>query len=419
MFLPSLLLLLSLLLRSAIPPGRVRARGAGRPWPERNRSDFLFKYILLVEVLSAIPAFSQTNEAASVPKFLGAQSCGSSSCHGGAASNRNQVIIWSRQDFHSRSYATLATRRSEVMAEALKLGAPTASTRCTTCHAPFHEVAAAHRLPEADHRAGVSCESCHGPGEAWLRSHTRSDFSHADRVAAGMRDLENLYVRANTCVACHEHVDSDLLRVGHPELIFELDGQAVTQPKHWREAQPWHGAQAWLVGQAVALREMSWQLEKQTTPDEQGAARWHALVWLLKNAGSAGDFPSLSAIDPNPTSENLSKARQVADRLAQRAATVTWSEELTRKCLGNLAVTSEDFSDTTISGITHARRAERLVLGLDRLLAGLQGSKTNSAVEADLNELFKAVQSLPDFRPADFARQLTQFREQLKATKAN
>jgi hypothetical protein len=366
-------------------------------------------------VLFAFPAFSQTNEAASVPKFLGAQSCSSSSCHGGAATNRNQVIIWSRQDFHTRAYATLTARRSEVMAEALQLGTPATNSRCTTCHAPFHNLPTTRGAAGMDHRVGVSCESCHGPAENWLRSHTRSDFSHADRVAAGLRDLENLYVRANTCVACHERLDSELLRVGHPELIFELDGQAVTQPKHWREAHWWHGAQAWLVGQAVALREISWQLETQKSPDEQAAARWHALVWLLQRADGRADFPSLATID-RPTPENFSRARQLADRLAQCVAGEIWSRELTRTCLSKLAAASEDFTDATVSPLRHARRAERLVLGLDRLWLSL--GESNSAVEADLNRLFKAVQSLPDFSPADFAGELRKFQEQLRAVKA-
>src|SRR5207245_11646033 len=84
---------------------------------------------------------------------------------------------------------------------------------------------------------GVSCESCHGRAEHWLRGHTRHDWSHADRVRAGMRDLRNLYVRANTCVACHQTLASDIRQAGHPELLFELDGQAVSQPKHLRPAE--------------------------------------------------------------------------------------------------------------------------------------------------------------------------------------
>src|SRR6185437_13041129 len=106
-------------------------------------------------------------------------------------------------------------------------------------------------------------ESCHGRAENWIRSHTRTDFTHMDRVHAGMRDLQNIYVRANSCVACHQNVDADLLQAGHPELIFELDGQLVSQPRHWREKSGWSGPQTWLVGQAVALREMSWYVARQ------------------------------------------------------------------------------------------------------------------------------------------------------------
>ena len=101
----------------------------------------------------------------------------------------------------------------------------------------------------------------------WLRGHTRKDWTYATRVGAGMRDLRNFYVRANTCVACHQNLDADLLAAGHPELTFELDGQSVAEPKHWRDEDPWSGPRAWLVGQAVALREMSWALANSETPD--------------------------------------------------------------------------------------------------------------------------------------------------------
>ena len=40
------------------------------------------------------------------------------------------------------------------------------------------------------------------------------------RVGAGMRDLRNFYVRANTCVACHQNVDQELRTAGHPLLTF-------------------------------------------------------------------------------------------------------------------------------------------------------------------------------------------------------
>jgi hypothetical protein len=99
-----------------------------------------------------------------------------------------------------------------------------------------------------------------------LRGHTRKDWNYAMRVTAGMRDLRSLYVRANTCVACHQNLDSDITKAGHPELTFELDGQSVAEPKHWRDDDPFSGVRAWLVGQAVALREISWALSKNERP---------------------------------------------------------------------------------------------------------------------------------------------------------
>ena len=54
--------------------------------------------------------------------FLGSLSCSSASCHGGAVTNKDQYLVWSRQDYHSRAYATLTTARSKRLAEVLKIG---------------------------------------------------------------------------------------------------------------------------------------------------------------------------------------------------------------------------------------------------------------------------------------------------------
>ncbi|MBA2269816.1 MAG: hypothetical protein H0W20_04355 [Chthoniobacterales bacterium] len=128
------------------------------------------------------------------------------------------------------------------------MSATTTSARCTVCHSPFHAVPQAQRLATADPTESVSCESCHGAAGGWLRRHTRPDWTYATRVGAGMRDLKSFYVRANTCVACHQNLDSDIVAAGHPELLFELDGQSAAQPKHWRDAEG-SGPRAWLTGQ--------------------------------------------------------------------------------------------------------------------------------------------------------------------------
>jgi hypothetical protein len=343
------------------------------------------------------------------PKYLGAVSCASSGCHGGGGRNQNQFLVWSLRDFHSqRPFATLTTARSKQIADALQIKDPAADNRCTSCHSPLHDVPVSLRGATFKVSEAVSCESCHGPSEHWLRSHTRPDYSHADRVAAGMRDLKNLYVRANTCIACHQIVAQPLLRAGHPELIFELDGQCVSEPKHWREKTNWHGAQAWLVGQAAALREMSWQLATSIrhNPDEKLAGRANALFWLLqKFDGANRSLPAALRLNgPSNNPSDYSALHSAADKLARSAAEVDWTAEMTSTLLTTLAKTGSDFR-AELAVQQHALRAERLVLGLDRLLA----STTRSSADARLNDLFKLTQSLPDFDPARFSATLDEF----------
>jgi hypothetical protein len=344
-------------------------------------------------------------------RFLGAASCANSSCHGGGGEKQNQFLVWSLKDFHSqRPAATLATARAKQIADVLEIKDPAADSRCTTCHAPLHEVQENLRGENFNVSEGVSCESCHGPAENWLRSHTRADYTRADRTAAGMRDLQNLYVRANTCVACHQNVDADILKAGHPELIFELDGQSVAEPKHWSAEKNGNGAQAWLVGQAVALREMSWQLT-QVHPGTELSQRMtetnlldhiYAVSWLLRRTTG-------QQLEPGTMMEDFEGRQRLADKLAQEKSEVVWSEQMTRECLTRLANCAPDFLDEKIRPSLQARRAERLVLALDRLVAALPELKNNEPVQSSLNQLFQLAQSIPDFDPKQFAAALQKF----------
>ncbi len=341
-------------------------------------------------------------DSVSSPKFLGSQSCSSSSCHGGASEKNNQYTLWSTHDFHhARPYATLETARSERLAEVLKIGNPTQSARCTVCHAPFATVPAGQLGHDAAITEGISCESCHGPAENWIRSHTRPDYTHADRVAAGMRDLKNLYVRANTCVACHQNIDPEIRAAGHPELIFEMDGEFVTMPRHWHETNP--GSQIWLVGQAVALREMSWDLSNQKSPSLQLSERWGALLWVLGSQQQS----TTNLLSPNH--DNFKQTESSYDRLAQQFADPAKSPVDPVKTVRWLANTGETFTNTNLSTALLSRRAERLVLALDRLVPELPGAATNSVVNQSLNKLFADAQSLPDFDPKQFANDLNTF----------
>jgi hypothetical protein len=246
-----------------------------------------------------------------------------------------------------------------------------------------------------------------------LRAHTRHDYTRTDRTAAGMRDLQNLYVRANTCVACHQNVDADILKAGHPELIFELDGQSVAEPEHWSAEKNGNGAQAWLVGQAVALREMSWQLANEKSPTENEINRWAALVWLVETATPKNADESRPPIS---LPEAVKMARQIQpemDKMAREVAGETPETSDLRAILPGLAATSDSFRDSSILQNLKARRAERLVLALDRLVAALPELKNNEPVQSALNQLFKLAQSVPDFDPKQFADVLQKFSEAL------
>ncbi|MBC8095343.1 MAG: hypothetical protein H7Y43_05995 [Akkermansiaceae bacterium] len=353
-------------------------------------------------------SFCQEVDLDHAPKILGANSCSSSGCHGGGGAKQNEFQVWALRDFHNqRPFATLTTARSKQIGEALGIKNPAEDLQCTICHAPLHSVAAGHR-PGVKISEGVSCESCHGPAETWLRGHTRSDWSPADRTAAGMRNLKNLYERANTCVACHQTVELPLLKAGHPELLFELDGQMVSQPRHWRETTNFSGGQAWLVGQAVALRELSGQLAQAGFADPKLNARWQAALWLMQKVAPTVSSVSLPPAG-EPAPEKVANTLKASDQLARAAAQLNWTSDFSAQLLRALAGSSSDFRRRELSNELQARRAERLVLALDRLTNDARGNKPSREGEAELNELFKLAQSIPDFDREAFAGALQKF----------
>jgi hypothetical protein len=363
-----------------------------------------FLTIALATVSAKEPTLSREEEG----KFVGSVGCRSSSCHGGAGEKRSQYITWSQKDFHARAYAILLDARSARIAEAVGISQPASSSRCTVCHSPFHSVAQNRLAPAAHPDEGVSCESCHGAAESWLRGHTRPDWTYAMRVSAGMHDLRNLYVRANACVPCHQNVENDLLKAGHPELVFELDSQSTDEPKHWRDEESWNGVRLWLTGQAVALREVMWALDRPNSPSDDANAQGSALGWLLMRTTEVA--PSLPQISSGML--KVAKTTQTsADELARAAAVSNWSENSVRNLLVALAATDSEFQPT--KGYAKENlfyRAMRLTLALERLATALNLS---SKFEKELAAMRSDVQRRYDFDTAAFAAHLRAFQSKL------
>lgn len=230
-----------------------------------------------------------------------------------------------------------------------------------------------------------------------------------------MRDLKNLYVRANACVACHQNLSPELLKAGHPDLFFELDSQSVAQPKHWKDEEPWSGLRQWLTGQAVALREMSWTLAGDPQIDEFSVARWDGLAWLCATATSLASVPSpVSQPSSSAGLSDFTSMQAQADALARRASASNWSDSSARTLLTALASLDGEFAAKGTPTPWLGQRAKRLVLALDRLVNALgQNRGAPLKIESELNQLFQDVKTLDAFDAGAFAAHLRAFREAL------
>jgi hypothetical protein len=372
--------------------------------------------------VAAVSAVLAANEPRVVQEsagtFVGSSGCKSSGCHGGAGPKRSQFFTWSQKDYHTKAYAILLNARSDRIAEGLGMTAAGAAnpaatnSRCTICHAPFQSVPESRLSSTAHADEGVSCESCHGAAGGWLRGHTRKDWTYNTRVGAGMRDLRNLNVRATACAACHQYLEPALLKAGHPDLFFELDSQSIAEPKHWHDDDSWSGLREWLTGQAVALREMSWNLARDPLTDEWSIARWDGLAWLCATATSAAAISSPILPPPGtPARSDFTNMQTQADALAQRAATSNWSEGSARSLLTALASADGEFAAKAAAIPVLAQRAKRLVLALDRIAYALDKNRTfKLKTEPEMKALFDDVRVLDSFDPAAFAAHLKALR---------
>lgn len=156
-------------------------------------------------------------EPADPHKVVGNQAC--VKCHAA------EIQVW-KQTPHARTFEELH-RRPEAKKIAANLGLTSIKNdgRCVACHYT--------QQAQADHQihaiAGISCESCHGAAKDWLELHhdyggkeiTRLTESPEHRrqrigrsVAAGMRNPENVYLVAQSCLRCHTTADEQLVNVG-------------------------------------------------------------------------------------------------------------------------------------------------------------------------------------------------------------
>ncbi len=350
------------------------------------------------------------------PKFAGSVSCASSGCHGGGE-GKNQVLICAK-DAHVQAHAFLSNPRSKRMAESLQIRDAAKSARCNVCHAPMQTLPTERLVKDAKRDNGISCETCHGPSEPWLLFHTRKDVTRSQRIAAGMRELGDLNARATACIACHMNLDPDLVEAGHPEMFFELDGHSAVLPPHWKDEGTWLGPRAWLTGQAVALRELSWKLAtapvakpaveavegfriEGVEPPTNLVPRWKATAWLLRKTTVGAQLPA----EPD-----FATMQGAADRLARTAAQQQWDQQSTAALLRTYTVLANDFRDSKAELSELRRRGEVLVLAIDRLWTALKSEARAVSPQVDLavRTLNGEARAQGSFEPARFGAALEQ-----------
>lgn len=178
-------------------------------------------------LLAAAPSLAQPPQC-QPDKVQSAEAC--AKCHG------SEVAVW-RQTPHSRTFDELA-RNPKAREITQKLGVLSVKRNetCIQCHFTTQTQADGSIQPIA----GISCESCHGASRDWLTVHndyggvgvtheSESPSHRAERLAKsaelGMRNTQNVYQIARSCLNCHTVPQEKLVNVGgHPagSADFEL-----------------------------------------------------------------------------------------------------------------------------------------------------------------------------------------------------
>ncbi len=206
-------------------------------------------------------------------KFLGIETCGSSTCHGSPEPWRNATVlmkerlIWEHSDPHSDSFESLKSPRAKAITKNLNLKNATEAPQCLTCHTTY--IPEEQRGEKFSLTSGVTCESCHGPGGAFLSTHIQPDSNHIKNVEAGLYPTDSPIHRAKLCLSCHQanavnKFSHRYYGAGHPRLRFELETYTAIQPYHFnrdadykRRKNPASQVYAWAKGQMISSLNLS------------------------------------------------------------------------------------------------------------------------------------------------------------------
>ena len=199
----------------------------------------------------ANPVLAQTDPA----KVAGPNACGE--CH------KNETVVWKGTHHFSTFKDLPRNEKARGIADKMGVKRIKADSLCVNCHFTVQTKGTRTRAV-----AGISCESCHSEGAAWIKQHSEySGKKKATESAAevkarwakaesmGMIRPANVYELAKNCYSCHVVPQEKLVNVGgHPAgSKFDLVAWSQGEIRH----NLWHNdGKENLPGSANRLRIM-------------------------------------------------------------------------------------------------------------------------------------------------------------------
>jgi len=151
-------------------------------------------------------------------QYVGVETC--AECHD-TNTPGNTIHAW-RSSQHAAAYQTLRLHSEKEPRECqglqlwivdsgrgVRYGLPRPaheSKECLPCHTTAFGAGPQLLAPAFDPKAGVQCESCHGPGSAHVQAMAAKDHGNA---AAGLERYEDERTIEARCRACHEGTCGD------------------------------------------------------------------------------------------------------------------------------------------------------------------------------------------------------------------
>jgi hypothetical protein len=263
-----------------------------------------FPALRLTVALAMMGLMASAGFAAEAGKTVGPNAC--AECH------KDETEAW-KQTHHFKTFREMPRRKeANEIAKKMNMRRVKSESLCLSCHFSVEA-----KKSKAKPIAGISCESCHGAGEAWIKVHsgfsgkTEQTETKAEEAARwkkaeslGMIRPRSLYRLAKNCYSCHVVPQEKLVNVGGHAAgsPFELLSWSQGEVRHntWyskgkgnKPADAARKRMLYLVGRAVDLETAIRAIGKAT------ARKLYAFKMAKRADNARKDLAAAAKVLPN------------------------------------------------------------------------------------------------------------------------